>query len=108
MSLNKDSVTTLPTTLSMSAGAGGRTRRGREPAPVLTPEEEVARANETRVLQLLGAAIDILDGGAATGVRGALDPAGAAQARAYLEEALSLDPGNATAKELMGRLPPSG
>jgi len=85
-----------------------RARWDREPAPVLTPEEEVARANETRVLQLLGAAISILDGGAALGVRGALDPAGAAQARAYLEEALTLDPGNATAKELMGRLPPSG
>ena len=28
MSLNKEIVTTLPTTLSMSAGAGGRTRRG--------------------------------------------------------------------------------
>jgi hypothetical protein len=75
-----------------------RTQWDVEPAPVLTTEELVVREREGRVPELLGAAVSILNYGEA------LDPVGAAEARSYLEEALSLDAGNATAHKVMAHL----
>lgn len=63
-----------------------------EPAPTLTPDEIQSRQRAVRVMDLLGAAASFVTAG---------DPA---QAILHLQEALRLDPENATARAALHRL----
>lgn len=60
-----------------------------EPAPTMTPEEHGARSREARVVELLGAAVTLLE---------ARRPEAAER---VLQQVLTLDPGNPTVQELL-------